>query len=157
MSNAVGAVPDLNCTVDISGKVNTVGGYGIPGVDVTAVGLSVVAITDPNGGYTLSVPLGWTDGTVQVARTDSWFEPAERFYAGPVQDGLLEQDYVGRRWADFNGSGVVELRDYALMADQWLVQACETHQDCDGTDLDLRGTVDSRDLQLLILQWLDSR
>jgi hypothetical protein len=55
---------------------------------------------------------------------------------------------------DINGSGKVDVSDFAVIAENWL-SACIAPGWCQGTDLDQSGMVDLDDLMLLAQNWLE--
>jgi hypothetical protein len=56
---------------------------------------------------------------------------------------------------DFVCPDGVLLTDYALFAQKWLANTCDSSNGfCSGTDIDLSGAVDHRDFDLFVLNWL---
>ncbi len=58
--------------------------------------------------------------------------------------------------ADIARDGIVDLRDFAALADQWLASDCAACTWCDGADLDVSGVVDYGDLLIITSNWLVS-
>ena len=54
-------------------------------------------------------------------------------------------------YADLNFDGAIDLKDYALLANNWLKQGPNLFGDIDGN-----GSVDARDLKILVFYWADS-
>ncbi len=73
----------------------------------------------------------------------SWFEPV--YY--------LSFSHV--RTCDFNNDAMVNLADFAILASYWLTTNCTNPDWCDGTDLDVDGSVDINDLMLFCQYWLE--
>jgi hypothetical protein len=57
--------------------------------------------------------------------------------------------------ADFVCPDGVDFADYSFFAEHWMNTDCAGNNNCNGTDLDLSGTVDWNDLRILCLQWLE--
>lgn len=55
---------------------------------------------------------------------------------------------------DFLCPDGVNFFDYSFFAGHWAEDNCDTSNDCDGTDLDLLGSVDIRDLRIFADNWL---
>jgi hypothetical protein len=71
-------------------------------------------------------------------------------------DGL---DYPRLSWefypfADFVCPDGVDFFDYSFFAEQWAEGNCGASNDCQGTDLDQLGTVDTNDLGIFVDNWL---
>jgi len=55
---------------------------------------------------------------------------------------------------DFLCPDGVDFIDYSFFASHWAEENCGASNDCDGRDLDLLGTVDIKDLRILVDNWL---
>jgi hypothetical protein len=55
---------------------------------------------------------------------------------------------------DFVCPDGVDFADYSFFAERWLNTNCASNNNCDGADLDLSGTVDIADLEILCDHWL---
>jgi hypothetical protein len=55
---------------------------------------------------------------------------------------------------DFVCPDGVDFADFSFFAERWLDTNCASNNDCDGTDLDLSGTVDLYDLDAFVQNWL---
>jgi hypothetical protein len=55
---------------------------------------------------------------------------------------------------DFLCPDGVEFFDFSFFASHWAEDNCVASNDCDGTDLDLLGSVDIRDLRIFVDNWL---
>lgn len=69
----------------------------------------------------------------------------------PVYEISFHQ--VGTR--DFNGDGIVNFADLALLASYWQQTGCNEPGWCEGSDLDTNGKVDVYDLLLFCNYWLE--
>ncbi|RKY25042.1 MAG: hypothetical protein DRP62_02250 [Planctomycetota bacterium] len=58
------------------------------------------------------------------------------------------------RTRDFNNDTKVDFRDYAILASYWQETDCNDPNWCEGTDLDVDGSVDVNDLMLFCKYWL---
>jgi len=58
---------------------------------------------------------------------------------------------------DINTDGIVDLRDFALFAVQWLQNDCGTPDWCCGADFNLSGIVDIVDLSIIASEWLEGK
>jgi subtilisin family serine protease len=74
----------------IAGTV-TLSGNPFPGVNLSGSGDADCLTTDSNGGYTCTVPEGWS-GTLTPTATGFTFDPANHSYNG-VSDDLSNQDF----------------------------------------------------------------
>jgi hypothetical protein len=54
---------------------------------------------------------------------------------------------------DLNGDGKVNFEDFAIMASHWLNTNCADNNNCNGTDLNLSGTVDCNDSMIFCQHW----
>ncbi len=59
------------------------------------------------------------------------------------------------RTRDFNSDTIVDFCDYATFASHWRETGCNAPYWCNGTDLDISGTVDVNDLRLFCEFWLE--
>jgi hypothetical protein len=59
------------------------------------------------------------------------------------------------RTRDFNGDTKVDFIDFAVLASYWQVTNCNDPNWCEGTDLDINGSVDANDLMLFCEYWLE--
>lgn len=59
------------------------------------------------------------------------------------------------RTRDFNSDTIVDFCDYATFASHWRETGCNDPNWCNGTDLDISGTVDVNDLMLFCEFWLE--
>ncbi|MFC1677721.1 dockerin type I domain-containing protein [Planctomycetota bacterium] len=59
------------------------------------------------------------------------------------------------RTRDFNNDTKVGFADFATLALYWQETTCGDSNDCQGTDLDINGTVDANDLMLFTDYWLE--
>jgi hypothetical protein len=59
------------------------------------------------------------------------------------------------RTRDFNNDTKVDFRDFAVFASYWQVTDCNNSAGCQGTDLDVNGSVDVNDLMLFCEYWLE--
>ena len=57
---------------------------------------------------------------------------------------------------DLSGDGEVDMEDFAIIANYWLVADCGSLGSCAGADFDGDGTVDLADLAVLVYYWLQS-
>jgi hypothetical protein len=76
-----------------------------------------------------------------------------------VRDTIINHYYgtdgCGSPNPDFDGSGLVQMEDWAQLAARWLDAPCGNLNDCcDLTDLNLNGVVDSEDAAMLAGNWL---
>ena len=62
--------------------------------------------------------------------------------------------YTDRSRADFNADGIVELRDLATLANNWLRINCQMPDWCENTDLDWNTTVEFADFAVFADDWL---
>jgi YD repeat-containing protein len=58
--------------------------------------------------------------------------------------------------ADTSIDGVVDFKDFAIIASRWLDADCLSPGWCEGADIDWSSTVDIEDLAILAQQWLQS-
>ena len=79
------------------------------------------------------------------------FYDFERNLSNPVES--LSFTHVVSR--DFNNDTIVDFRDYAILTAHWRETGCNAPKWCDGTDLDINGTVDVNDLMLFCEFWLE--
>ncbi len=141
----------------MTGAVRTVAGIGIEGVQLVADNGGGSSVTDPNGRYSIAVPLGWSNGTVSPSKDRWWFDPTAVAYAGPLLADPNAQDYLGKVSADFDLSSTVNYVDFSLLSFFWMNMDCGGSFDpnwCGGTDMDLSGGVDGNDFILFGEQWL---
>jgi len=59
------------------------------------------------------------------------------------------------RTRDFDGNTQVDFADFAVLAFYWQEVNCGDANDCEGTDLDINGSVDVNDLMLFCEYWLE--
>jgi len=59
------------------------------------------------------------------------------------------------RTRDFNNDTKVDFADFTMLASYWQETNCSGLNDCEGTDLDIDGDVDPKDLRLLVDYWLE--
>lgn len=143
-----------HCSVEISGSLLTITGNPIAGVLVTADNGGGSDLSDPNGNYSVTVPWGWLNGVITPGKTRWSFDPNQVTYPGPVTFDKINEDYVGRAWADFNLSGLVDGADLVRFVGNWLRDDCAAPDHCESVDLDLSGNVDMTDWNLLVPRWL---
>ena len=48
----------------------------------------------------------------------------------------------------------VNFADYSFFAERWMNTNCASNDNCDGTDFDFSGTVDTADLKIFCNDWL---
>jgi hypothetical protein len=58
------------------------------------------------------------------------------------------------RTRDFNNDTLVNFQDYGIFSSHWMEADCQTPDWCEGTDLDINGKVDFKDLMLFGEFWL---
>jgi hypothetical protein len=72
-----------------------------------------------------------------------------------VQDAVRAAMSIGGSVdVDINADGEINLLDLAKMVMQWGQSDCANNDWCDGTDLDMSGTVGLGDLAILASEWL---
>ena len=59
------------------------------------------------------------------------------------------------RTRDFNNDTKVDFGDFAILASYWQYPTCGDSNDCQGSDLDINGTVDANDVMLFTDYWLE--
>jgi len=135
-------VPSL--ALIISGLILDPGTAPIVGVSVDANNAGGSDITDASGYYELEITSGWS-GTVTPTKTDYTFDPTSKSYTD-VTTGQTNQDYVATSIYDLYPDGVINLRDIAVLCQNWLTIGP------DG-DLNDSGHVDLGDFALIASQW----
>ncbi len=65
----------------------------------------------------------------------------------------LEFSHVRTR--NFNNDTKVDFGDFAILASYWQYPTCGDSNDCQGSDLDINGTVDANDVMLFTDYWLE--
>jgi hypothetical protein len=96
----------------ISGKITDAADSGVSGVQIVTTPDVGSAYSDPNGGYSIMVPYGFT-GTVSPERDSMAFAPESRSYSD-VTSSILGQDYstsdifhrISGRITDMDGMGL---------------------------------------------------
>ena len=85
----------------------------------------------------------------------------ETYYWQIVADNCCGQTRTGSVWSfktdqigDIDGTGIVSLTDFAVLAAHWLDIDCIESGWCSGADIDHSTQTDQNDLQLLVEQWL---
>ena len=142
------------CPSSLSGYVRTVSNNGIEGVSIVA-GSAGNALTDANGFYEIIVPYQWS-GSVIASRLMWDFAPVEIVLYEPLTADINDVNFVGIRVPDLNIDSEINFIDFTVLGSHWQSSDCRTAGWCDDADLDLSGTVDFIDLQLLTERWLDS-
>jgi hypothetical protein len=67
---------------------------------------------------------------------------------------LIKGKFKPSKKADFNKDSVVDLVDYSILANHYGLTDCNDINDCNLTDLDFSGTVDSNDLVIFTSYWM---
>jgi len=128
----------------ISGLILDPGAAPVVGVSVDANNAGGSDTTDIDGYYELEVTSGWS-GTVTPTKTDYTFNPTSQSYTDVTTD-QTNQDYVATSIYDLHPDGVINLRDIAVLCQNWLTIGP------DG-DLNDSGHVDLGDFALIASQW----
>jgi hypothetical protein len=92
---------------------------------------------------------------------DSWYLDSNSVQAGGAAYTLHNVQsshsvYVTFRtisWSDFNGDGIVNFEDFAILASNWLSN-CSEPDWCEGSDIDRNGLADIYDLMRFSEDWL---
>ena len=111
-----------------------------------------------------SVGVGYGSSTGIVGKTTAEMKTLSTFIdvdwdlitTWSICDGT---NYPKLQWqipaGDFVCPDGVNLVDYSFFAQQWQYTNCEANNDCDGTDLDISGTVDWEDMMIFCQHWLE--
>ena len=75
-------------------------------------------------------------------------------YSFTVPDPNIQLSLFNSPTRDWDGSGVVDLADYAAFASMWMSQECQAPQWCNGADLDRDGAVGLIDVLMFADFWL---
>jgi hypothetical protein len=121
--------------METSGQTDSNGGIGL----TTAEMMTQSTFTNAGWGF-----VGWT---VNEAN-DIW-----RMCVDGVNYPKLSWEYAKN--GDFLCPDGVDFADFSFFAEHWLNTNCATNNNCDGTDLDLSGTVDWNDLMIFCQHWLE--
>jgi hypothetical protein len=105
-------------TYNISGYILDLNDVPIDGVLVSANNGGGLDTTDPNGYYEVWVPYNWS-GTVTPTDEEYTFEPPNRPYSNVLADQTY-QDYVGTDICDLYPDGLFDLRDVDVICENWL-------------------------------------
>ncbi|MBN1764974.1 MAG: hypothetical protein JW860_06925 [Sedimentisphaerales bacterium] len=62
----------------------------------------------------------------------------------------------GQTAGDLDGDDIVWMKDFTIIAEQWLRSDCDDPNWCEGADIDLDGVVDPNDLVVLTSNWLEN-
>ena len=124
-----------------SGQANGAGGTGATGVtEATA------KTTAQMQAAATFIDAGWDFAGESVNGTaDVWTIREGKTYPRFARQ-IPKGDFLGREW--------VNLVDFAYFAGRWRQGNCADSNDCDGADLDAKGTVDAGDFILLARNWL---
>jgi len=152
---------------NVSNADNRVGGTGnhcLYGIDDKGKPCLVVS-TDDGGSFTLNAPaaalykVGW-----MKAKTGTWQYAGDivnhsggniTFNAPDTNDWiLLLYDWDAVADIDIVADGVIDILDLIEVAKQWLETNCYLSNLCEGTDLDVSGTVDMGDFVMLSKNWM---
>jgi Dockerin type I domain len=79
-----------------------------------------------------------------------YYQEAE--VAGTVSGGTPQKIHME---TDIDGSGVVDIEDVRIIAENWLSTGCSCPSYCSGADVNLDGVVDLYDLAMIAMDWLD--
>ncbi len=130
---------------------------------------------DPNGTPTDPNDDFWVDGDYHLQPTSPCIDVGDNSAVDPnstdfdgnprIVDGNDDDDRVvdmgayeywkyARNLADLNGDGVVDYRDFVLLASNWMEENCPVSAWCGGCDLNYSGKVDSIDLFRVARSWL---
>jgi len=77
------------------------------------------------------------------------------FYEWFAMEPTYEISFSHVRTRDFDGSTIVDLADFRVLASNWQSTGCIDPNWCDGTDLDASTVVDANDLILFGEYWLE--
>jgi hypothetical protein len=77
------------------------------------------------------------------------------FYEWFASEPTYEISFSHVRTRDFNKDTIVDFHDFAILASYWQETNCNIIDWCDGTDLDINGSVDVNDLMLFCQYWLE--
>jgi hypothetical protein len=78
-----------------------------------------------------------------------------RVIGGRIDMGADEHRYDDL--CDLLHDGIVDFRDFSILANYWLDYVCEAPDWCTGADFDKSGSVDTSDLATFVNYWLESR
>jgi len=124
-----------------SGQANGAGGTGATGVtEATAKTTALMQTAET------FIDAGWDfEGESVNGTADIWTIREGKTYPRFARQ-IPKGDFLGREW--------VNLVDFAYFAGRWRQGNCADSNDCDGADLDAKGTVDAGDFILLARNWL---
>jgi hypothetical protein len=126
---------------ETSGQANGVGGTGETGVTEVAGRTTAQMQT-----ASTFIDAGWDfDGESVNGTEDIWTIREGKTYPRFVRQ-IPKGDFVGREGVD--------MADFVFFAGYWMENNCADSYDCDGTDLDGSGTVDTADLMMFVDNWL---
>ena len=97
----------------------------------------------------------WCDpGTLQCGMTYNWRVVSNNMCG--ATDGTKWSFWV-EPTGDFNNNCTVDINDFVTLGERWKNTGCTDNNSwCSGTDLDQSGDVNIGDLQLWVLNWMDS-
>jgi len=161
-----GLVAFNNSTITNCYAVGTTYGSGMVGglVAHNNGGTIVSSFWDVNTtGQTTSA--GGTDKTTAEMQMQSTFTNAGWDFVGETANGTDDiwdicegMNYPRFLWqipiADFLCPDGVDFADFSFFAGHWQEDNCGASNDCEGTDLDQLGTVDTNDLGIFVDNWL---
>ena len=70
-----------------------------------------------------------------------------------IKEGVKYPEHVCPL-VQYHGWDGVDFADYSFFSNHWLMTDCNDANDCNSTDLDFSGTVDTNDLDIFTTYWL---
>ena len=88
--------------------------------------------------------------TLDLNGYNLYYQEAE--IAGTINGGTPQKV---RMPTDIDGSGVVDIEDVRIIAENWLSTGCSCPSYCSGADLNTDGRVDLYDMAIIAMEWLE--
>lgn len=114
----------------ISGFVRNILSMPIEGVSIVANNGGGNDFTDGTGYYEVEVSHGWS-GNIEAVKADYTFQPAPAVYTNVIGDQTV--DFIAQLDSDIDGSGNVGQPDLLILCENWLGPGDLSRGDLDGT------------------------